>query len=351
MTYKNISKPLLCLFFVVALAISFSVANEKSFFQNKLKAQLVPRATENYPELVNPLISVGQPTLTPTLLKCQKNSDCVLVETACCSCREGGTVDSVKAMNKDLLTYFMTRMSVFCPEVTERCKSHKYNCLKKLYPTPLCKNNMCEAVDYERDMLRRKEAKDYSRDNNLNDIKLSCEVASRWVKLDDSLGFWNLKLTALVGDNNGCEDFIYFKNDGYGLSTGQKENVWWQQTLPQQAKSIRIEKQIKALCVPNNKIYGTATCKKMLDAKNPSNIDELMPLEKRYTCEKGLCVETVYGGTTSLDSCKKSCKDWSSGMWKCVNGKCIDDSRGLYTGKVFLSEKECDSWCFDGPSR
>ncbi len=116
----------------------------------EVSGKWLPCPGTEFPELINPLISIGQPTLTPTLLKCQRDSDCVLVETACCSCREGGSVDSVKAINKDLLDYFTTRMDIFCPEVTERCRSYEYNCLEKLYPSPVCENNECKTRPYER---------------------------------------------------------------------------------------------------------------------------------------------------------------------------------------------------------
>lgn len=347
-------KTFLMLFIVGFFMVRFFDKNEDvSFKKEKLMASVCysdtsgawrPCSGTEFPELINPLISIGQPTLTPTLLKCQKNSDCVLVETACCSCREGGSVDSVKAINKDLLDYFMTRMSVFCPEITEYCRSGEYNCLKKLYPTPVCKDNMCEAVDYQRDDDDRKAIKDYSSDDLSNDIKLSCDVLSRRVEIDDKLGFWNVKMTASIGNNKGCKEFVYLWHGE------RKQNFWEEQTLLDSSKKeLKFERQIKALCASDYKIYGTAICKKTLDVKNPSNIDELMPLKKQYRCANGSCVETVYGGTT-LDLCKKSCKDWNSGVWRCVNGKCIDDSRGLYAGNMFLSEKECNSWCFDGPS-
>ncbi len=153
-------KPLLMLFIITLTLFYFSNKSEIAVFKKeKLMADIcyrevagkwLPCQGTEFPELINPLISIGQPTLTPTLLKCQRDSDCVLVETACCSCREGGSVDSVKAINKDLLDYFTTRMIIFCPEIANLCDSSKYNCLKKLYPTPVCENNECRIKPYER---------------------------------------------------------------------------------------------------------------------------------------------------------------------------------------------------------
>ena len=325
---KKLLKILLFLFFAISLAVVFDAMSTKSFlmkdgsfsfFQDRLKAQLVTRKSEGGPELTNPYdmpINQKKIEITPSLLKCERNADCVLVETECCACSEGGSIDTVKAINKDLHHYFLTRMDSFCYRYfidnSRACDPGKYTCAKKLYPLPVCRNNKCEAVPYEKNEIKRKALKDYSNDDS-NDIGLSCKIEGRKGEVA-KLNFWNLKLTASIEDPKGCEKFAYFWTiNGKLPRIGDKDKVRWEQTTPQIDSTMFIQRDVKALCLSNNKIYGTAACKKELDASN-SNVE--IPF-----------------------------KNWEFGLWKCVNRKCVDDRDGLHVGWVYPTELECEMQC------
>lgn len=78
------------------------------------------------------------------MLVCSVDTDCILIETECCSCHNGGTENSTKGINKNYFSSFSSFVRNYCQG--KACPT-VYNCRPELTPTGAkCINNQCQAV-------------------------------------------------------------------------------------------------------------------------------------------------------------------------------------------------------------
>ena len=85
---------------------------------------------------------VTPPTLTDIMKKCTQNTDCSVVESACCGCDKGGNEMTKIGINKTYLTTFSNLVKNYCYKSSQdTCSSTTNNC--KAAPTATCINNIC----------------------------------------------------------------------------------------------------------------------------------------------------------------------------------------------------------------
>ncbi len=120
--------------------------------RDSLKAQVqLPQlqpAPSPYPIVSNihsPQPVTVRPILENYMKTCQKDSDCAIVNIDCCSCFNGGSNESLRAINRSYFEGFARGMSSFCGYFGMQC-SGKDQCTKDARLNSItCRNNQCYA--------------------------------------------------------------------------------------------------------------------------------------------------------------------------------------------------------------
>ena len=81
-------------------------------------------------------------TLTSTMRKCTKDTDCVLAESACCGCDKGGNDSSKIGLNKNYLITYTNQILSYCDKTQAKCTSTTNNCGTT---SVVCENKLCVA--------------------------------------------------------------------------------------------------------------------------------------------------------------------------------------------------------------
>jgi hypothetical protein len=82
------------------------------------------------------------PTVTSTMKKCTKDTDCVLAESDCCGCEKGGSNTTKVGLNKYYLTNYNTQVLTYCRQSQAKCSSSTDNCGTI---NVACENSLCVA--------------------------------------------------------------------------------------------------------------------------------------------------------------------------------------------------------------